>query len=117
MILAAIEKYEYTTSALGDATPGEGGRFLLVTMLMKNESPAEQFARWDLVSPVLTSTDGEALTYADVFLATGNRPFAQAVKGLAEVRVRMLFQVPKDVTPKTLALKEGESRTYEFAVQ
>ena len=112
-----IEKFEYTTSDIGDNTPEEGGRFLLVTTLLKNESPAEQFVRWDLVSPVLTSTDGEELQYVDMLLATGNRQFSQSVKGLAEVRVRMLFKIPKDVTPKTLALKEGESRTYEFEVK
>ena len=112
-----VEKFEYTTGTVGEYTPEEGGRFLLVTTLLKNESPAEQFVRWDLVSPVLTSTDGEELQYVDMLLATGNRQFSQSVKGLAEVRVRMLFKIPKDVTPKTLAIKEGESRAYEFAVQ
>ena len=112
-----IEKFDFTTSAMGDNTPEDGERFLLVTMLMKNESPTEQYVRWDAVSPVLTSSDGEELTYTDMFLPTGNRPFSQSVKGLAEARVRMLFKVPKDVTPKTLALKEGESRTYTFEVK
>jgi hypothetical protein len=112
-----VEKFDYSTSAVGDYTPEDGGRLLLVTVLMKNESPSDQFLRYDTVAPVLTSTDGEELKYDDMFLATGNRPFAQNVKGLAEVRVRMLFEVPKDATPKTLALKENESRTYEFAVQ
>ncbi len=112
-----IEKYEYITSAVGDNTLEEGERFLMVTMLMKNESPTEQYVRWDAVSPVLTSTDGEELSYVDMFLATGNRPFSQSVKGLAEVRVRMMFKIPNEVTPKTLALKEGTSRTYEFEVK
>lgn len=112
-----VEKFDYSTSAVGDYTPEDGGRLLMVTLLMKNESPADQFLRWDTVAPILTSTNGEELKYEDMFFATGNRSFQQNVKKLSEVTVRMIFEVPKDVTPKTLALKENESRTYEFPVQ
>ena len=112
-----IEKCDYTTSTTGDYTPEEEGRFLLVTMLMKNEVPTVQYVNWETIAPILTSTDGEELPYKDLFLATGTRTFAQNVKGLAEIRLRMLFQIPKDVTPKTLAIKEGDSRTYQFEVK
>lgn len=112
-----IEKYEYSTDAVGDNTLEEGEKFLFITMLMKNENPAEQYVRWDAVSPTLTSTDEDELSYVDMFLATANRSFAREIKGLADAKVRMMFKVPKDVTPKTLAIKEGESRTYEFEVK
>lgn len=112
-----VEKFEYTTSALGERTPEEEGRFLLVTVLMKNEMPAEYFVRWDVLSPTLTSTDGEELSYVDMLMASSNRPFAQEMKPRAEVRVRLVFNVPQDVTPKTLLLKEEDSRGYEFEVK
>lgn len=113
-----VEKFEYTKNAIGDnIIEEEGEQFFLVTILMKNDTPSEQFVRWDTFSPILTSTDGEELSYIDMFFASSNRPYAQDMKAGAEVRTRMLFKIPKDVTPKTLALKEDESRTYEFEVK
>lgn len=43
--------------------------------------------------------------------------FKRLIKRRRQMQVRMYFTVPKDVTPKTLAMKEGESRTYEFEVK
>ncbi len=114
-----VEKFDYSSSNLGEATLEEGEKWLIATVLLKNEYPIgdSNYVRYDTLSPVLTSTDGEELSYQDMLLATANRSFGQNMKPGAEARVRMLFRVPQDVTPKTLALKEGESRTYEFQVQ
>lgn len=114
----AVEKWDFADGKLGDhEIYQEGERFFLVTIAAKNDSSTEQFVRWDTVAPVLMSSDGEELQYIDMFLATANRSYGQNLKPGGEVRVRLLFRVPQDATPKTLALKEGESRTYEFELQ
>ena len=112
-----VEQVAYSTAAFEDQAPGEGERFLVATLLMKNDSPAEVFVRWDLLAPVLTSTDGNELAYKGMLAAGGTQSFAQAVKGGAEARVRLFFVVPKDATPKTLAIKEGDSRAYVYEVK
>lgn len=113
----AVQKFETVESALGKAELEEGERFLVVTLLMKNESHEKPMLRWDTVEPMLTSTEGEELTYVDMLLATANRPIGKTANPGEETTVRMLFRIPEEVTPKTLSLREGESRTYEFSVK
>lgn len=115
---ASVEKFEYVTDKILDETLEDGERFLVVTLLTKNATAADQLLRYDTFTTKLTSTDGEELEFGgDLLLATANRKFDQDIKPGTETRVRMFFKVPKDVTPKTLALKEEESRTYEFEVK
>ncbi len=111
-----VEKFEYTTDKVGDYEPEEGGRLLLVTALIKNEWPREEFLRWDSFAPTLATENGDSMDYKDMYSASAPRSFQQNVKPLGEARVRMIFSVPKDMTPGTLTLKEDESRTYEFPV-
>jgi len=111
-----VEKTEYAAQ-ITDETPEDGDRYFVATLLLKNESPSDQYVRGDFISPVLTSADGEELSYKDMLLTTANRSFAQSIKVKAEMRVRIYFAVHKDSAAKTLALKEGESRTYQFDVQ
>jgi hypothetical protein len=111
-----VEKLEYTTDAMEGNAPEEEGRFLVATVLLTNRAPSEQYVRYDAITPVLASTDGEELTYHNMLTATGDRSFAQNLAAGQEVRVRLYFTVPKGVTPKSLAIKEGESRTYDMPV-
>jgi len=111
-----VEKLGYTTDAMKGNAPEDEGRYLVATVLMTNKAPSENYVRWDVIAPVLTGADGEELTYNDMLTATGDRPFSQNVEGGQEVRVRLYFTVPKGVTAKALAIKEGESRTYQLPV-
>lgn len=112
------EKFTYTTDALGDSDARtDGERFLVITLLIKNMSPSEQYLRYDTITPVVSSTDGEEMQYNDMLLPTTNRVIAQNVKAGQEQRVRLYFTIPKDVTPKTFSLKEGDSRAYLFDVK
>lgn len=113
----AVQKFEYTSSALDRDAPKNGGRFLMVTLLMKCQYPGNVLLRSDSVRPTLTSTDDEPLEYGGMILATANRAIERTVKFGEEATVRIYFNVPKDVTPKTLAITEDIGRTYEFAVQ
>lgn len=111
-----VEKTEYVTTALEGEAPEDGARFLVATLLLKNKSATNTYLRWDAIQPVLTSGDGEELAYKEMLAATANRSIAQDTKAGSELRVRIYFVVPKDVATKTLAIKEGESRTYQFEV-
>jgi len=115
----SVEKFEYTTNKMDkEEAPEEGTRYLVVTLLTKNAAPDNNLLRWDTITPVLTSTDGEELEYNNMLLATANRPMAKEVKNGEENRVRIYFTVPKDVTPKILTIKEGDDyRSYAFKVQ
>lgn len=112
-----VEKFEYTTDALGEEAPGEGERYLVATLLIVNAFPGDTFLRSDYITPVVTSTDGQELGYKDMLFATSNQKVAQDVKAGQQLRVRIYFTVPKASTPQTLDLKEGDSRTYEFAIK
>jgi hypothetical protein len=115
----SVEKFEYTTNKLDkEEALEEGTRHLVVTLQTRSESPENAQLRWDTITPVLTSTDGEELEYNNMLLAAANRPIDKIAKCGEENRVRIYFTVPKGVTPKTLTIKEGDdNRSYEFKVQ
>ncbi len=111
---ATVEKTEYSTAALDRGAPKAGDRYLIVTLLAKNNLPTDQLLRFDTFTARVISTDGEEFRSQGLLFATAERPFAQPVKGLAEARVRLYFTVPKGVTPKSFSLQEAKSRTYLF---
>ena len=112
-----VEKFEYSTETINDVELDEGAKFMLITLLMKNAAMTSTFFRWDTVTPVAASTDGEEYKYNDMLFATANRSIAQEIKPNAEIRVRLWFTVPSGSTPKSLSLKVAESRTYQFEVK
>lgn len=112
-----VEKYEYTTAALEDDAPEEGGRFFIATLKVKNVSPNHETLRWDSFTPVLTDNDGVELEYKTMLAATQNRQFEQPINGGQEFRVRVYFAVPKGMSPKTLTITEDPSRSYVYAIQ
>ncbi|MHB8997097.1 MAG: DUF4352 domain-containing protein [Armatimonadota bacterium] len=111
-----VEKIASTTEQLGEATPPEGGKFVLVTALLKNESTQEQYLSWDIVAPVLATADGEELSYTTMLGATSNREIGQELNPGKELRVRLVFEVPEGAVPATLSLKQEESHTFQFAL-
>lgn len=112
-----VEGFGYSNKPLTDEELEEGQRYLFVTVLMKNKSASETYLRWDTVTPLVTDGDGAELHYKDMFFASANRGIAQNVKAGQEMRVRLVIEVPEGSTPAKLALKEGESRTYEFEIK
>jgi len=113
-----VEKTEYITTALDGDPPGEGERYFVVTLLAKNKAGADAILRFDTFKGTLADADGQEFRQCDTLIGgTSNRAFDQGIKPNAEARVRIYFTVPKDVNAKTLSLREGESRTYEFGVQ
>lgn len=112
-----IEKIKTVTTAVQDDAPPDGGAFLVATVLFKNMAPTESFLRYDQFLPVLTSTDGAELKYEGMVLATAKQSVEQNIKPGAQMRVRLYFTVPQGATPKTLDLRDSDSRTYEWEVK
>ncbi len=113
-----LEKFDYSTDTMDDDKPPAGGRFLMVTILVHNSSPADTNLRYDFFRPTLTDADGLEIKYRGLVAASSGKPVAQMLKGGAELRVRLYFDVAKGVEPKTLVVKEGEhSRAYQWEVK
>ena len=112
-----LESTADVTTALAGEAPDEGARYLVATLSLKNVAPTETGLRWDSLTSVLTSTDGQTLKYGGLLAGTGDAAFDQAVKPGWEGRVRLYFTVPKDVTPKTLAIKEDTSRSFVYTLK
>lgn len=112
-----VEKFETVAKAFGEYAPPEDGSFYVATLLIKNAAPTTSFLRGDQITPELTSTDGETLDYRSVMLfATTDRVIDQDMKIGQEMRVRILFDLPKGVTPQTMTIKEDTSHVYRYKV-
>ncbi|MHB9107431.1 MAG: DUF4352 domain-containing protein [Armatimonadota bacterium] len=114
----AVEKFNYIDTKIGDTiAPPAGGRFLIVTMLVKNRSPRDAHLRQDFLKPYVTDTDGAEVKYRGMLLATRDANVAQDLKPGAELRVRLFFAVEKGSTPVKMLLNENnKTRDYEFAI-
>lgn len=112
-----VEKTEFVTTALDTTPPPAGGRFLVLTMLVKNLTTRDNLLRWDAFRLSLISTDGEVLKYRTMLLATANRPFASPIKPGSDVRVRLYFEVSKDAVPQSLTISQRDSHLYVFPMQ
>jgi len=112
-----VEKCETTTTGPNGAAGPNGETYLVITMLCRNETAIDMTLRFDSFVTTLTDADGVQLKrHNDLLAATSNTSFNQRVASGSETRVRCFFTVPKDVKPKTLAIKEADSRTYEYDV-
>lgn len=114
--VVTVEKFAYTTTPLNGDEVSDGSRFLVVTLLTKNMSAYEPMLRADSFVPSVADADGVVLEYRGMLAATANRYIEQNVKEGQEMRVRLYFIVPKDVTPKTFTMKEDTSRSYVYSI-
>lgn len=111
-----MEKSEFVTTALDAGPPSNGGRYLVVTLLVKNLLTRDNLLRWDAFRLALVSADGETLRYRTTLMATANRPFSSQVKPDGEVRVRLYFEVPNDAVPQSLTISQRDSHKYVFPI-
>jgi hypothetical protein len=107
------------TSLSEDAIAGwelaEGNRYLALNATVKNASPVKQFLRGDAFAISLKDVDGSEVTYnGDMLLASRDKPVETDVSPGQELKVRILFQVPKDVGLKTLAISRSEGHPLEY---
>lgn len=112
----AIEQFSYVDK-LTDINPPTGGRFLIVTALVKNRSPRDAYLRYDYLKPYVTDADGAEVKYRGMLFATRDANVGQDLKPGAELRVRLYFAVEKDSTPAKLSINEGgKTRNYVYTI-
>jgi len=113
----SMEKIASVTTPLGEVTLKEGERFLVCTLLVKNQFPVDCQLRRDMLQPELIGSEGEQMLYRGMLLETTDRPVAQLVHPGAEMRVRIFFTVPKGARAQQLIMRENKSRRYRYTVQ
>jgi Domain of unknown function (DUF4352) len=100
--------------------PDEGKRYLIATFSIKNILGAS-------ANPVgfsysnfkfeLRDAEGDKQVFNGYLIkATRDEHADGSLKSGEEYRFRVYFTLPKDLTAKTLAVSEGESRAYAFDV-
>jgi len=114
-----LNKVEYSSETkMGDNDLDEGQKFLVVSFSLKNTSASQQFFRWDSLTNKLIDVDGVevARCSTDVFQASKNNSFSNNIQPGQEMNFRYIYKVPNDTDLKTLAIAEGDGRTFEFDI-
>ncbi len=97
----------YAPGPFGDTTAEDGKQFLVATVSVTNKTWAQNYFK-DALSPVLLTSDDEKTTTCSLFKGKRNEPWeGQQIEAGETATVRLLFQVPKDTTAKTLKLSEA----------
>lgn len=112
-----VTGFETVSTALDAAPPKAGEAYFVANLTCRNKLASEMMLRFDTFATTLTDAAGlELKRHNDLLAAGSNASFNQRVKPGAEVSVRVYFPVPKDATLRSFAIREGTSRTYEYAI-
>ena len=97
----------YSPGPFGETIAEDGKQFLVVAVSVTNKTWAQNYFK-DALSPVLLTSDDEKTTSCSVFKSKRDEPWeGRQVEAGETVTVRLLFQIPKDTTAKTLKLSEA----------
>jgi hypothetical protein len=104
-----LEKFAYTTEPPKETELGEGNHYLVLYGSLKNGYPAQQFTRYDSFAPTITTTDGDDIAYENLMELAGRHEWVDLeMKPGQELKIRLYFEMGKDVTPKTFTMKGTE---------
>lgn len=113
-----IEKVEDSTAAVGDYTPNEGERLILVTAVAKNPTLLPVNVTWNVVLPSMKDENGETVEWTQDFVSmTTGKTLTADLKPGAQVRGRFVFRAPTTLKPTQLTLMdEGLRRAVTIAL-
>ncbi|HEX8550745.1 MAG TPA: DUF4352 domain-containing protein [Abditibacteriaceae bacterium] len=107
----------YTAGPIGEQEKEEGKRFFVVNLTLRNPTPVVQSYDWSSFKPVLVDSDGETVEWSQTLLKAKRDDAAGGeFKPGEEYTARLFFQLPENISAKTLTIGERESRTYSFDV-
>jgi hypothetical protein len=107
----------YVSGPLGEHEPGEGKRFFVATLTLKNASPTPFSYNWGSIAPRWLAADDEKSDYNQVMLKKARNELADGeLKPGEETTVRIFAELPRDLAMKTLYVSEEGSREYAFDV-
>lgn len=111
-----LETLSFSDEKLDGRTPRLGSRFLVATVLLKNQAPRESYLGLQTFMPEIQDADGERLRYLTVLKASRDEGPSQQIAPGAEYRVRYVFEVPVGAPLRTLAFQEGRAHALLFDV-
>ena len=111
--------FSYTNSAINENDPSEGGRFLVVLLIVKNQQSDERHINWAQIQPEVKTTDGEKLEWnQEMLLKSRDAQVDQTINPGDEMTVRFYFDLPSSSEAKTFTLQEGDNgRCYSYSVK
>lgn len=104
-----LDSVTYTTTPVGDGegaeTPGEGKRYAIINVTVRNAATAEYDYQWGTFAPELKDADGEKYPYNNqVLKATRNESASGTLKPGEEIRLRYYYTISTEATAKTFSL-------------
>ncbi len=104
-----VDKAEYTGDAIQGQPPQEGTRFLVFTLRLKNQTPADQPLSWGSFGFSLRGPQGDEIPWNEYLLAPERD---EAIEIMAapgkETTVRVYFEVPAGMQPQALFVRQGQ---------
>ena len=114
---AKLVSSAYAAGPLGENEAGDGKRFFVATIALKNGTSAPISYDTSTFTPLLITADDEKVEFANILLKTTRNETAMGeLKPGQEYTARFVFALPKDIAAKTLHFLEPESRVYAFDV-
>lgn len=104
----------YTTDAIKGEQPGDGKRYFVATLTIKNQSANDAHYDWSAFKEQLLTSDGEKAENKTLLKGGRDEDAYGTLKPGEEYNVRVYFEIPNNVTAKTLDFSEGDSRVYAF---
>lgn len=114
MLDISLDSVQLNPGPLGDKTADDGKQFLIATVTATNEGWGQIYFN-ELILPTLV-TDDDKITDHDTFKADHDEAFdGRQVDPDETVKERLILQVPKDASLKTLALTEALDNTGDLS--
>jgi hypothetical protein len=110
-----LDSTSYVDGAPDDAAMA-GKRFFVATVTLRNAAPTEQDFHWVVLNPVLTASDGTKIVWNKTLSKATEKDARTSLQPGKEFTGRMYFELPINLRPRTLAISEMRSRTYNFDV-
>ncbi|MVN87090.1 hypothetical protein GO986_09950 [Deinococcus sp. HMF7620] len=111
-----LETTALSTEVLDGRAPRSGHRYVVATVVLKNQAPQERYLGLQTLMPEILDADGERLRYLTVLKARGEGGPGLKLAPGAEYRARYVFEVPDGTPLQTLVFQEGYSHTLLFDV-
>ncbi len=110
-----LDSFSFSTKPMPEQELEEGARNLIIAGTAKNRSKDKPYVCSDTFTGKLLDTDGVEIEWGYTLYA-GSRDSAlgMTVEPGQEFKFRYVVPVQADVTPKSLAICEGEGRLYEY---
>ena len=110
----SLETLDFSDGKFDGRISRSGSRFLVATVLLRNQAPRESYLGLQTFMPEIQDADGERMRYVTVLKASRDEIPGQQIAPGAEYRVRYVFEVPAGASLRTLVFQEGRAHSLLF---